>query len=266
MMKPTGRRRESRHDGTVEEFLPNGVRFDSIHLGSRIVPWEQVAALYVEVFEEEEKKPEAGGVPVVLDLQEGSRLRGRLERVDRTGCRLKVGGQESIVVEWPRIVELLVDDGQLVYLSDLDVASETGKGAPFGDDLGMVWPHRVDRSVQGGPLRSGGRVWSRGLGTHAPTRLTWQLDGSWSGLRGRVAIDDSVLLNDDAARGAMVFRVLGDGRELWKSRTMRGGDPPVALEGISLAGVRELVFEADAAGDFRGDRGNWLGVLLTRKR
>ena len=99
---------------------------------------------------------------------------------------------------------------------------------------------------------------------HAPTRVTFELDGTWTSLRGSVGIDDSVLLNPSWARGEVRFRVLGDGRSLWESRVLRGGDLPLALPTLSLKGVERLVLEVDAVGDFAGDRADWLGMVLVR--
>ena len=62
----------------------------------------------------------------------------------------------------------------------------------------------------------------------------------------------------------MVFRVLLDGEPAWESPVVRGGDRPVVLPDIELGTASELTLEADMAGDFRGDRANWLRMLLVR--
>ena len=252
-----------RIDGTVEEFTPEGVRFESRLLGSRVFAWEELAALFVEVLGEEVDAPPEG-IPAAVDLVDLSRVRGTLSGLDEDGCRLSVAGDAEIRIPWERVEELLVVDGKLQFLSELPPAGEEGHGTPFDDDLGMRWPHRLDRAVVGGPLRAAGREYARGIGMHAPSRVRWELDGSWSSLRGKVAIDDSVLRNAEAARGAVVFRLHGDGEVLWESGILRGGDAPLPLPRISIEGVRELVLEADPAGDFAGDRADWLRVLLAR--
>ena len=99
---------------------------------------------------------------------------------------------------------------------------------------------------------------------HAPSRLTFALDGGYASLRGEVAIDASTRLFAEHARGSVVFRVFADGALLWESPLVRGGDAPVALGTLALAGKKELVLELDPAGDFAGDRGNWLGLALVR--
>jgi len=238
------------------------VRFDSV-LGTTDFGWDELAALFVEVLDQGAAAAPKG-IPVAVDLVDLSRVRGTLEHLDGNGCKLSVAGGADIEIPWARIEELLVEDGTLRFLSDLDPAGEEGFGTPFDDDLGMRWPHRIDRSATGEPLQVGGREIARGIGMHAPSKVRWQLDGSWKSLRGAVAIDDSVLRNGEAARGAVTFRVLGDGKVLWESGVLRGGDAALPMPKVPIEGVHELVLEADPGSDFTGDRADWLRVLLAR--
>ena len=251
-----------RIDGTLEAFVDEGIRFESV-LGAKTFPWSEVAALFVEVLDEPEGGADGERVPVVVDLVDGSRLRGELVRLDGRVCRLVVAGSE-LALDWSTVLEVVVDDGSLVFLSELAPLGEEGKGAPFGDEVGMVWEHRIDHNVAGGTLTTAGTVWRRGIGMHAPTRVTWELDGGFSRLRGTVGIDDSARWNPVGARGSVVFRVWLDGEPAWESAVVRGGDGALAMPALDVSGVRELVLEADMAGDFRGDRANWIRLLLIR--
>ena len=251
-----------RVDGTLESFGTEGVTFDSV-LGSKTFPWEEVAALYVEPFAEAKVAGEEGeGRPVAVDLVDGGRLRGRLRSLSAEGAEIAVTAAGSLTLPLAAIAEIVGDDGRVAFLSSLSPA-EAEEGSPFDDDLGMSWPHRMDRSVSGGPLTSGGRRFGRGIGVHAPSRLTWRLDGTWRELRGAVAIDDSVLLLPH--RGSVRFRVHVDGQLRWDSGIVRGGNPPVTLPPLELAGATELALEVDMATRFHvADRANWLRMLLVR--
>jgi len=248
-------------DGAVEGFSAEGVRFDSV-LGSKTFVWGEVAALRIESLGGAAKKGGAEGVPVRIDLLDGSRLGGALKSVDAERCTLVVAGTRELALPLSAIAELTVADGRLRYLSDEKPVAETGKGAPFGDDLGLTWPHRMDANALGGALRSGGRTYRRGIGMHAPSALSFALEGKPCVLRGAVAIDDGARVNAPEARGAVVFRLKKDGALLWESPLVRGGDAPLAIPDLDLAGGKELVLEVDPAGDFAGDRANWLGVRL----
>jgi hypothetical protein len=252
-------------DGTLEGFEAEGVRFDSV-LGQRTIPWGEVGALFIEALDDGPDRAAAAAVPVVVAFagRDGGRLRGGLLALERERCRLLLGGASEIALPWSAVAELLVADGRLTYLSELVPSGESGRGAAFGDELGMNWPHRMDRNVLGGELRAGGTPYRRGIGMHAPSVLTFALDGSYRTLRGRVAIDDSALLNARAARGNVLFRLRADGELLWESPPVRGGDPVLDIPALALEGRRELVLELDPAGDFAGDRGNWLDLVLVR--
>lgn len=252
-------------DGTLEGFAPEGVRFDSV-LGLRTLPWAEVAALYLEVLGSKAAPSERARVPVTLDFAgpEGGRLRGGLIALERERVRVVLGRDTEVVLPLFALAQLVVTDGRLTFVSELTPAEETGRGAPFGDELGMTWPHRMDKSVLGGELRAGGESHRRGIGMHAPSTLRFALAPGYERLRGFVAIDDSALVNAASARGSVVFRVRADGATLWESPVLRGGDAPLALPALALAGKQQLVLEVDPAGDFAGDRADWLDLVLIR--
>lgn len=252
-------------DGTLEGFAAEGVRFDSV-LGQRTIPWSEVGALYIEALDGGRAPRATAGVPVVVSFagRDGGRVRGALLALERERCRILLGGESEVALPYWAVAEIQVDDGRHTYLSALEPSGESGRGAPFGDELGMSWPHKMDRNVLGGELRAGGVPHRRGIGMHAPSALRFTLDGSYRALRGSVAIDDSALLNASAARGSAIFRVRADGQVLWESPLVRGGDPVLALPALDLAGKRELVLEVDPAGDFAGDRASWLAPVLVR--
>jgi hypothetical protein len=257
--------------GTLQEFTPDGVRFESRRVGSRLVPWSEVAALFVEVLGDPEGDTAAPGAPVVVDLADGSRLHGRMQRLSTAGLDLLVGGATAIRLPLDVLAEIVPADGSVAFLSDREPERTTGLGNPFprngadGADgaLGMTWPPRPDRAATGGPLRAGGRVWRRGLGVQAPTALTYVLEPGWRELRGSVAIDDGVLR--EPADGSVVFRILLDGDVAWTSPTMSAGDPPLAFPPVALAGKGTLTLEADMDADLnQGDRADWLRMMLVR--
>jgi hypothetical protein len=270
-----------RIDGGVEEFTSEGIRFHSL-LGSKLIPWMDVSALFIESLPSSSDSsrtetkssssarapsaapgaPAAAAVPVVIDLIDHSRLRGSLKKISGEECRwISLGGVE-LAAPAAVVAEVAIDDGSITYLSALPPASAVDS-TPFGDDLGMRWPHRLDQSVTGTPLSAGGRVYMRGIGVHAPSRITWKLDGGFKTMRGFVALDDQVL--HLAARGSVVFRVHVDGTKRWESGVLRGGDPPLAIPAQNLAGAHELVLEVDVADNsFVADRADWLDVVLVR--
>lgn len=249
-----------RIDGAIEAFEDTGLRFAS-DLGSKLYPWSEVAAFFVEALEEGSDMV-GEGTPVVVDLVDGSRLRAKFLRWNAERLELESSSGRGLALPNPAIAEVFFDDGRLRFLSDL-TPSAVDEASPFGDDLGLSWPHRMDRSVTGGPLSAGGRHWSRGIGVHAPSRLTFQLGGAWSELRGAVAIDDEVLRL--SAKGSVIFRVIVDGEQRYESPVVKGGDPVLDLPRIALEGAKELMLEVDLSTDLHvADRADWLGVVLVK--
>jgi NPCBM/NEW2 domain-containing protein len=249
-----------RIDGAIEAFELEGLRFGS-DLGSKLYPWSEVAACFIEALDES-GGADGEGTPVVVDLVDGSRLRAGFLRWNAKQLELQTPAGRGLALPNEALAEVFLDDGRLRFLSDM-TPTAVDEASPFGDDLGLTWPHRMDRSVTGGPLSAGGRNWSRGIGVHAPSRLTFALDGEWRELRGAVAIDDEVLRL--SARGSVIFRVIVDGEQRFESPVVRGGDPVLDLPRIALQDARELLLEVDLATDLHvADRADWLGVVLVK--
>ncbi|MDF1849357.1 MAG: NPCBM/NEW2 domain-containing protein [Verrucomicrobiales bacterium] len=105
-------------------------------------------------------------------------------------------------------------------------------------------------------LTSGGEVFSRGVYAHAPSTYQWELGGKWKRLQGHAGMAEG-------RSGSVVFSIHGDGKQLWKSKTIKGG-APVAFD-VNLTGVQRLKLQVDDAGDGNGsDWGLWLGPTLSR--
>lgn len=254
-----------RAQGFVESFSAEGVAFFDERLGQRTYPWDRVAALFIAPLEEAggDQEAEAGEERVAVTLAGGGRISGTLVQIGppEEGVQIRIGGGAEVQLPGAIVTEVSLDDGSFRFLGDVAPA-DAGNSSPFGDDLGFVWPMRVDRNCRGGLLSVGGVVFDRGLGVHAPSRLTWDVGAEWGSLRLMCGVDDSG--QSGARAGAVRFRVLGDGKELWKSEVMRGGLLASRSPAISLEGIQELVLEVDPAGDFVLDRANWIRPMLLR--
>ncbi|MCE9593940.1 MAG: NPCBM/NEW2 domain-containing protein [Planctomycetes bacterium] len=251
--------RVERIDGTFEAFSTEGVGFESV-LGKSVFAWRDVIALYVENAAKAEREA-LGPASVCVDLQDGSRLFGRWTSSSARGLELERAAVVA-TLPWPWIDEVSKRADDFAFLSSLAIA-KTDAPSPFGDDLGFTFVPRIDRAVDGGVLTAAGRPWRRGFGVHAPTRLTWRLDGRWKELRGAACIDDQVLRLP--SRGSVRFRIHVDGKVAWESAVARGGEAPLEWPVVSLAGAHELVLEVDPTEDLHvADRADWLAPYLVR--
>lgn len=135
-----------------------------------------------------------------------------------------------------------------VYVSDLDLSvAKQGWGTT-----------RKDLSITEKPLTIAGKVYARGVGSHAAGVLYIRLNGGATRFRAEVGCDDAALPN----RGSIVFRVYADGRQLWKSRVMRTGEPALPVD-LDVRGARTLVLVSDGAGDgVSYDHADWADARL----
>jgi alpha-galactosidase len=113
---------------------------------------------------------------------------------------------------------------------------------------------QIDRSIREQPLAIAGQKFARGVGTHAHSTLWVHLEGGTDRFQASVGVDDAAGGGD---RASVAFRIVGDGRTLWKSGLMRLGQPAKAID-LDLKGVKDLLLEVSDGGngiDF--DHADW---------
>lgn len=110
----------------------------------------------------------------------------------------------------------------------------------------------VNLNVDGYPLAIKQKQY-QGIYAHAPSELVFETGGAYRFFTARLGILDTA-----QGRGAAVFRVLGDGRELYRSAQIGGGQEPVAIR-VEIKGVKRLELIVDDTGDRDRDHTAWLG-------
>lgn len=188
-----------------------------------------------------------------VGLTDGSRLRLTHVEPTSTGLRGTCGGV-PLEIPLDEVVHLLpVGQGGGRYLADLEAGGY--RHVPF---LSTEWPYQRDRSVGGTLLRSGGRLYLKGLGMHSASRLTYTLRPGDRRLEALLAIDDAA-----GEQGNVRFRVFVDTEERFASEIIRSGDAPRPIS-VDLTGGRtvSLIIDYAQRGD-TNDWANWLGARLT---
>jgi hypothetical protein len=177
--------------------------------------------------------------------------------VSATGqvIRLNTSAFGEVTASWWVISRIDLRSRRMTMLSDLTPAAQSGDSA-----LGIEWPMQKDRSVTGGPMRLSGRTIARGVGVHGGTTLAYTLDGGYEKFTAIVGLDESV-----GRRGSVIFRVVGDGKELFKSDLLRGGTAAVPVS-VEIVGVKKLELVADPADGLDiGDHADWGDAKLIRQ-
>lgn len=114
---------------------------------------------------------------------------------------------------------------------------------------------QVNRSVVGTPLSVGGKRFERGIGGHAISRMLFDLGGKAQKVEGLVGPDDANLFSTN-----LEFKIIGDGRELWRSGVMTRGDAAKPFE-VDLTGVDKVLLLIDMCDDeFMYDHADWAEV------
>ncbi len=134
--------------------------------------------------------------------------------------------------------------GDWIFLSDLEWKEASAGWSRNGDRL----PRR-DRDAQGNALRLGGRRFPKGIGTHAPSRILYNLGGNFTRFR--------AFAGGAEKGGTVQFEVRGDGRSLYRSPVLQGlnGFQPVD---VSVEGVHLLELDvSDGGNGFICDMANW---------
>jgi alpha-galactosidase len=124
------------------------------------------------------------------------------------------------------------------------------------------WGHaQADKSIEKKPLTIAGQTYARGIGMHATGTLYIDLAGRAEAFRAKVGVDDEVT----AGQGSVVFKLVGDGRVLFDSGVMKGGQPAKPVD-VNLKGVNTLLLLVGDAGDnINYDHGDWAEAVIVMK-
>lgn len=137
----------------------------------------------------------------------------------------------------------------VVYVSSLTPLSvEQG----WGDFI-------ADRSVGGGPIHVGSKSYSRGLGTHTPSKLLYEIPTGYGLFKATVGINRST-----EGRGSARVSVALDGSVKFTSDVLTGTSDPIVVH-VPLTGARRLLLEAHPTDDGkRHDHVDWADARFVR--
>jgi alpha-galactosidase len=146
------------------------------------------------------------------------------------------------------LATLLFAHADSVRLDELDLTTMTaGWGQP-----------QKNQSVSQTPLALSGEKFDHGVGTHAESKVIFQLDGKAQSFTAKVGVDDDA---GDAA-AAVEFVILGDGRELWSSGVCKLGDKPRDCS-VDLDGIKILdLIVAPSGDDINYDHADWADATF----
>ena len=135
------------------------------------------------------------------------------------------------------------------YVSDMTWTSAT-------TDSGAV---RVDKSWSGNRLTLDGITYSKGLGTHAASRILYDLSKGYNRFTSRIGVDD-----ETGASGSVVFSVYADSVKVFDSGRMTGSSLAQVLD-IDITGAAKLLLDVTDGGDGTVlDHADWADARVFR--
>jgi hypothetical protein len=142
----------------------------------------------------------------------------------------------------------------IVYLSERTVARDQ-----YLSYVGPTRAYRIDCTVDGHVFHLGGQSYDRGIGTQSTTFLVFKIEPGDRRFQGLVGVDDRA-----GPLGSVVFRVLVDGKERFKTSPMTDHDVARAVD-VDVAGARFLILATEFGdrGDVR-DLADWVEARIVR--
>ncbi len=120
---------------------------------------------------------------------------------------------------------------------------------------------RRGKSVDGNPLRLGGRTFESGLGTHAVSEIPVTVPAGAARFTGAAGVDDEV----GAGKGSVKFRILSGEAVLWESPDMKAGDAPARFDiAVPSTRHRRIYLQADNLGGKDSDHADWVDLKWVR--
>ncbi|MFA6187112.1 MAG: NPCBM/NEW2 domain-containing protein, partial [Phycisphaerae bacterium] len=112
---------------------------------------------------------------------------------------------------------------------------------------------------KGSPLQIKDKLYKKGLGTHANSKIVIDLGGAYSTFESEVGIQWYA-----GGPGSVIFKVLADDKEIFNSGKMTGNTPAKSVS-VSVAGVQYLtLLVVDTGEGISNDVGNWAEARITR--
>jgi NPCBM/NEW2 domain len=179
----------------------------------------------------------------------------------------------AAMTQWHKVLYDQTCEGQRYLVCEVqDVSPEQLEAERNkGEIRGFVWlseqqPSFVtqfgtleyDESFDMTPLKLNGKVYTSGLGTHAPSEIRFDLNGKYRVFEADVGVDDL----QTGSSGSVVFRVLVDDKEMFASAVMRPGQPHEHVS-VDLTGANRLTLIVGDAGDGNhNDHADWADAKL----
>ncbi len=101
-----------------------------------------------------------------------------------------------------------------------------------------------------------GKTYSKGLGVHAASKIKYFVGAQCSAFTALIGVDDF-----QGTKGSVIFKVLGDGTELYNSGIMTGATPAKNID-VKLNGAKYIELVVDPNGSNGNDWADWADAMF----
>ena len=202
--------------------------------------------------------PEAAA-RITINEQDAGGFIERPLRLDVTR-RLKPGANRIVIEPFaPPSARLVFYAPAAAGAAAAQAADEVALSALDLSKIRQGWgAARANQAVTQKPLSIAGETFANGVGTHARSVILVNLGGGATRFRAVCGVDD----NAGKGRGSIQFRVVADGKTLWRSPVMKQGNKGERVD-LDVSGVKTLVLlvsEADNGSEF--DHADWADARI----
>jgi alpha-galactosidase len=117
---------------------------------------------------------------------------------------------------------------------------------------------QINKSVTGKQLTVAGKIFLTGVGTHSVSRIDLDLKRKTTLFKAFVGVDDDVA----GLPASISFSIIGDGKVLWESGLMKGGDPAKRVD-IVINKIKKLtLLVGDGDNGIDCDHADWAEAFF----
>lgn len=236
-------------DGLIEKMSGEKITFQWSG-ASREIPLERIYGMVAAQI-----APKKRRLGAYITAVNGSTIHGDLLGLTEGVLTVRLPDGTRLPIAWANVASLEIRSSRLLYLSDIEPDQEEQRALVTLGRKAMR-----DRAVAGGPLTLLKKTYSKGIGVHAHSELTFDLGGEYDTLVATIGIDDAA-----EGRGDCVFQVFADGRELYSQRVKGGEEPRPIKVPISDAALIKLVVLPGADLDL-ADHANWCDLKVVANK
>ncbi|PYE55745.1 NPCBM/NEW2 domain-containing protein [Deinococcus yavapaiensis] len=139
------------------------------------------------------------------------------------------------------------------FVSDLGWTAATNAWGPVEKDKS----NGEQATGDGRAISIRGQTFTKGLGTHANSSVTYNLAGRCTTFTATLGLDDEV-----SGRGKVVYQVFGDGVKLYESAALTGASAPLPIT-VNVTGKNELKLVVTDGGDgIDYDHADWANAKV----